>query len=88
LERFLKHSLITTLGKKTLAIYVVHFIILYGSFIGFGLQHIYANSLTPWQAIIGALLFLVGCCVIVLNLGRIKSLFLGWNGKLMTVLKK
>jgi len=87
-ERFLKHNLIATLGKKTLSIYVVHFIILYGSFIGFGLRHIYANILTPWQAIIGAALFLVGCCVIVLNLGRIKTLFLQMNKGLMKLVRR
>jgi len=75
-ERFLKHSLITKIGAKTLALYVVHFIILYGSFTGFGLNRFYIDSLTPWQAIFGALLFMIGSCVIVLNLGRMKALLL------------
>jgi len=88
LERFLKHNLIATLGKKTLSIYVVHFIILYGSFIGFGLRHIYANILTPWQAIIGAALFLAGCCVIVLNLGRMKTFLLLGSAKLLKLVRK
>jgi uncharacterized membrane protein len=88
LERFLKHSLITKIGAKTLSIYVVHFIILYGSFTGIGLNLFYTNILTPWQAIVGALLFLIGSCVIVLNLGRMKALFLQWNGKLMKLVSK
>lgn len=76
LERFLKHSLITTIGKKTLSIYVVHFIIIYGSFIGIGLRHFYANILTPWQAIVGAIVFLIGTCAIVLNLGNLYKLLI------------
>lgn len=88
LERFLKHSLITKIGAKTLSIYVVHFIILYGTFIGFGLKDIYANILTPWQAIIGALLFLIGSCFIVLNLGQMKTLIIYLNRKVSAVIKK
>lgn len=72
LERFLKHSLITKIGAKTLALYVVHFIILYGSFTGYGLNRFYTESFSPWQAIIGAVLFMIGSCVIVLNLWRVK----------------
>jgi uncharacterized membrane protein len=88
LEHFLKHSLITKIGSKTLSLYVVHFIILYGSFIGIGLNRFYTENLSPWQAIIGALLFMIGSCVIVLNLGRVKAKFLQWNGKLMKLVRK
>jgi hypothetical protein len=88
LEQFLKHSLITKIGAKTLSLYVVHFIILYGSFIGIGLNRFYTNSLGPWQAIIGALLFMIGSCVIVLNLGRMKTLLLQWNGALIKLVKR
>lgn len=87
LERFLKHSLITTIGKKTLSIYVVHFIIIYGSFIGIGLRHFYANILTPWQAIFGALFFMIGTCAIVLNLRFVKP-FLIWSLKSLKVIKR
>lgn len=75
LEQFLKHSLITKIGKKTLSIYVVHFILIYGSFIGFGLRHIWADNLNPWQAIIGAILFIIVTCIIVFQLGTIASFF-------------
>ena len=87
-ERFMIHGLIHNIGTNTLSLYVVHFIILYGSFTGIGLNDFYTNALTPWQAIIGALLFTVGCCVIVLNLDRIKAvLFLG-RDKLMKLVRK
>lgn len=88
LEQFLTHSLITKIGAKTLSLYVVHFIILYGSFTGIGLNRFYTNSLGPWQAIIGALLFMIGSCVIVLNLWRMKALFIQLNGKVMKMVKR
>jgi len=47
------------IGQNTLSIYVIHYIILYGSFTGIGLYHYFHDQLTPWQAIIGAILFVV-----------------------------
>lgn len=87
LERFLKHSLITTIGKNTLSIYVVHFIILYGSFIGFGLNRFYTNVLSPWQAIFGALIFIIGSCFIALNYQKLKPLLV-WSITRLKSIKK
>lgn len=47
------------IGQNTLSIYVIHYIILYGSFTGMGLYHYFHDQLTPWQAIIGAILFVI-----------------------------
>ena len=47
------------IGQNTLSIYVIHYIILYGSFTGMGLYRYFHDHLTPWQAIIGAILFVV-----------------------------
>ena len=47
------------IGQNTLSIYVIHYIILYGSFTGMGLYRYFHDQLTPWQAIIGAILFVV-----------------------------
>jgi uncharacterized membrane protein len=63
-EPFLKGSLIGKIGQKTLSIYVIHFIIIFGSFTGFGLKHFYSKALNPTQAIIGAILFMVVVCLI------------------------
>ena len=59
LERFLKHPIILKIGQKTLSIYVIHFIVLYGSFTGWGLNRILSKKLDPTQAVFGALIFLV-----------------------------
>ncbi|MDO6759232.1 heparan-alpha-glucosaminide N-acetyltransferase domain-containing protein [Tamlana sp. 2_MG-2023] len=64
LEPLLKQSIISKIGEKTLSIYVIHFILLYGSFTGYGLKRYLNQSLNPTEAIIGALLFMVVVCFI------------------------
>jgi len=64
LENYLKPPLLLKIGQKTLSIYVIHFIIIYGSFTGFGLNTLIGKTLTPWQAVFGAMLFLVVVCFI------------------------
>ncbi|TXE19645.1 DUF1624 domain-containing protein [Psychroserpens burtonensis] len=63
-EPFLKGSLIGKIGQKTLSIYVIHFIIIFGTFTGLGLNHFYFKALNPTEAIIGALVFMVVVCFI------------------------
>lgn len=62
-ENYLKIPLILKIGQKTLSIYVIHFIIIYGSFTGIGLKLI-GKNLSPLQAIIGAILFMACVCFI------------------------
>lgn len=59
LEVYLKHPVILKIGQKTLSIYVVHFILLYGSFTGWGIKRIIGKNLTPLDAILGAFCFLI-----------------------------
>jgi len=63
-EPYLKGSLIGKIGQKTLSIYVIHFIIIFGSFTGIGLKHFYHEALSPTQAILGAIVFMIVVCVI------------------------
>ncbi len=70
LERFLKQSIVARIGEKTLSIYVIHFIILYGSYTGFGLKKYLSKSLEPCEAIIGALFFMVIVCVIAFHYAK------------------
>lgn len=64
LERFLKQSMIAKIGEKTLSIYVVHFILLYGSYTGYSLKRYFNKSLEPNEAIFGAIIFMVMVCFI------------------------
>lgn len=70
LERFMKQSIVTKIGEKTLNIYVVHFIIIYGSFTGIGLKHFWYKSLEPWEAVFGAIAFMIVVCLIVFYIGK------------------
>lgn len=62
LETFLNKSIISRIGEKTLSIYVIHFVLLYGSFTGYGLKRFLSKSLEPSIAISGAILFMVVVC--------------------------
>ncbi|NVJ89798.1 MAG: DUF1624 domain-containing protein [Flavobacteriaceae bacterium] len=64
LENYLKFPLVLKIGQKTLSIYVIHFIIIYGSFTGFGLNRIIGKNLNPTEVTIGAILFLITVCFI------------------------
>ena len=61
------HNLILKLGQSTLTIYIVHFIILYGSFTGLGLYGFFHHSVNPWVIVPGAILFMVLCTYISLR---------------------
>jgi hypothetical protein len=60
-------STVLKIGQSTLAIYVVHFIILYGSFTGLGLYRFFHHELNPAIAISGAILFMIVCSFIALE---------------------
>ncbi len=61
LRHLLTGKTILRIGQNTLSIYVIHFIILYGSFTGLGLYGFFHNSLSPQIVVPGALIFMV-CC--------------------------
>jgi len=55
------------IGKVTLSIYVVHHIILYGSWFHTGLTRWFYHSLNFTEAILGALFFMTIVCILVLK---------------------
>ena len=62
------------IGQNTLSIYLIHYIILYGSFTGMGLYRYFHDQLTPWQAIIGAILFVIVTILITFSYMRKEAL--------------
>jgi hypothetical protein len=58
-EAYLKQPVVLKIGQKTLSIYVIHFVLLYGSFTGFGLNQILGKILSPLEVVFGAVCFLV-----------------------------
>ncbi len=59
LRSFLTSRTILKIGSNTLSIYVIHFIILYGSFTGLGLYKYFHHQLVPEIVIPGAFVFIV-----------------------------
>lgn len=69
----LTHNTLIKIGQSTLSIYVIHFIILYGSFTGLGLYRFFHHSLTPQVVIPSALIFMVICTYTALLYERHKA---------------
>ena len=86
-EKYLKQSLISRIGEKTLSIYTIHFIIIFGSYIGIGLKHFFYKSLNPYEAIIGALLFIVTVCFISFHYVKTNAFIYGLFQKLLDRIK-
>lgn len=59
IRSLLTNTIILKIGQNTLAIYVIHFIILYGSFTGLGLYKFFHHSVQPYAVVSGAVLFMV-----------------------------
>lgn len=87
-ERYLKQSIISRIGEKTLSMYVIHFIILYGSFTGFGLKRFFNKSLDPTEAIIGALMFVIVVCVMSFHYGKTNTFVYNMIGRILKPFKK
>ncbi|WP_281989444.1 heparan-alpha-glucosaminide N-acetyltransferase domain-containing protein [Aquimarina aggregata] len=66
LRNLVSHPVVTKVGGKTLSIYILHFFILYGSWFEFGLNRFFYRALAPTEALVGALLFVIGICALVL----------------------
>ena len=64
LRKVITSTLLQKIGQNTLTIYVVHYIILYGSFTGLGLYRFFHDKLNPYEAVIGAVLFVVGTLLV------------------------
>lgn len=67
LRSLMNQPVFLRIGQNTLSIYVIHFIILYGSFTGMGLYRFLHHSLAPGIAIPGALLFMFTCAWLALH---------------------
>ena len=69
-RKFMSNATVLKIGASTLSIYVVHFIILYGSFTGLGLYRFFNHSLAPAIVIPGALAFMFTCTFLSLKYNR------------------
>jgi len=88
LERFLKQSIVARIGEKTLSIYVIHFVLLYGSFTGYGLKKFLSNSLEPTTVILGAVLFMIVVCFISFHYAKTNAFVYNLTRKMIDTFKK
>ena len=65
-NNYFKRGLWTTIGGKTLEIYIVHYFIFYGSLFGIGVYKYAKYSWAFGESVVGALVFMGGCVGIVL----------------------
>jgi uncharacterized membrane protein len=61
LRSLMTRTIFLSIGQNTLSIYVIHFIVLYGSFTGMGLYRYWDHQLSPVAAVSGALIFMGFC---------------------------
>jgi hypothetical protein len=61
LRSLMQQKVFLSIGQHTLSIYVIHFMVLYGSLTGIGLYAYWHHSLSPFQAITGAVFFMLFC---------------------------
>ncbi|RKR13240.1 uncharacterized protein DUF1624 [Maribacter vaceletii] len=73
-RNLLSNKTLITLGQSTLSIYIIHFIILYGSFTGLGLYRFFSHSISPSLVIPGAILFMFTCSYLALQYEKHKEM--------------
>lgn len=73
-DRIREGNLFLKVGQNTLTIYVLHMMILYGSFFGIGINDRFYKNLGPWEVAIGAALFVAFFVILIKYLDRIKKL--------------
>ncbi len=71
---YLNQKILLTIGQKTLPIYIVHSVILYGSITGHGLTRYYYHALSPTVVLFGAVLFVFGICAVVIGFEKYRAL--------------
>lgn len=86
-RKFLMNTTWLKLGQITLSIYIIHFIILYGSFTGFGLYRFFHHSLHPWVAVPGAILFIISCSFFALRYEEHKAEIKLWIHAKLSILR-
>lgn len=73
LRRYITNNTFLNIGKSTLSIYIIHFVILYGSFTGLGLYPFLHHSLNPYAVVLGAILFAITTTALALRYEKNKA---------------
>jgi uncharacterized membrane protein len=65
--------LVTRIGRETLTIYSVHYVVLYGTWFGVGIATLGRGTWPPWAVVIGAAIFLAGFVYLIHRIDEIRA---------------
>lgn len=83
-----KEGVFSAMGQDTLFIYFFHAMILYGAFIGIGINTYFSKSLSAKEAVIGAFLFILFFAIIIKYKPRVKNYLISLKEKVQLKLKR
>jgi surface polysaccharide O-acyltransferase-like enzyme len=66
----LRDSWLLEIGRNTLPVYIAHVVLLYNGFFGIGLRTWWEKALNPWQAALGAVVFMAVFAIFALCVGK------------------
>lgn len=66
--------LVTRIGRETLTIYSVHYVVLYGTWFGVGIATLGRGTWPPWAVVIGAAMFLAGFVYLIHRIDEIRAI--------------
>jgi peptidoglycan/LPS O-acetylase OafA/YrhL len=85
LEKYFKNRVLLALGQKTLTVYIIHFVILYGSWFGLSVYQLLYKSLNPWLVAIGAISFIILVSYLTLQMPLYKKQAAGYLKSKMSI---
>ncbi|MEZ5051620.1 MAG: heparan-alpha-glucosaminide N-acetyltransferase domain-containing protein [Chitinophagales bacterium] len=71
-------ALIPKIGSETLTIYSVHYIVLWGTWFGLGINRLGSKTWNPWMSAIGALLFVISFIILIRYIDVIRNRWAAW----------
>lgn len=71
-------ALIPKIGSETLTIYSVHYIVLWGTWFGLGINRLGSKTWDPWMSAMGALLFVISFIILIRYIDVIRNRWAAW----------
>lgn len=69
----IRQNFFLKMGQNTLTIFIIHFIILYGSLLRLGINDYFYHGLKPWHAALGAFIFVTFFAVLINYIEEVKQ---------------
>ncbi len=77
-------ALVSRIGRETLLIYSVHYVLLFGTWLGVGIRSLGAKAWAPWPAALGAGLFVLSFVLLIRYLDQLEA---AWSRLWNTAMK-